>query len=120
MEKKVTYEIENGKKVKVKTYDDGSVYKYDEKDNEIYYKDNDSEVWKDYDANGNIIHWKRGDDDGDETWSEYDENGNLIHWKRNDDYELWYEYDSQGNIIHNKSNCGFEWFAKDYEERKSC
>ena len=38
---KVTYEIENGKNVKVKTYVDGRVYKYDEKGNEIYRRDND-------------------------------------------------------------------------------
>ena len=31
---KVTYEIENGKKLKVKTYVDGSVYKYDENNKE--------------------------------------------------------------------------------------
>ena len=37
---KVTYEIENGKKIKVKTYVDGSVFKYDENGNEIYFKDN--------------------------------------------------------------------------------
>ena len=38
---KVTYEIENEKKVKVKTYADGRVYKYDEKGNKIYYKHSD-------------------------------------------------------------------------------
>ena len=34
-EMKVIYEMENGKKVKVKTYVDGSVYKHDENGNEI-------------------------------------------------------------------------------------
>ena len=38
---KVTYKIENGKKVKVKTYADGSVYKYDKNGNNIYYKHSD-------------------------------------------------------------------------------
>ena len=33
---KVTYEIEDGKKVKVKTYADGTVFKYDENNNENY------------------------------------------------------------------------------------
>ena len=54
---KVTYEIEDGKKVKVKTYVDGRVYKYDEKGNKIYLKDSDGyEMWWEYDANGNMIH----------------------------------------------------------------
>ena len=37
---KVTYEIENGKKVKVITYDNVSVYKYDANGNEIHSWDN--------------------------------------------------------------------------------
>ena len=44
----VTYEIENGEKVKVMTCDNGSVYKYD--------------------VNGNVIHYKNSD--GDEAWRE--------------------------------------------------
>ena len=35
---KVTYEIENGKKVKVKTYADGTVKKYDKNGNKIYFR----------------------------------------------------------------------------------
>ena len=51
----VTYEIENGEKVKVMTCDNGSVYKYDVNGNVIYYKNSDGvEYW--YDANGNKIH----------------------------------------------------------------
>ena len=65
---KVTYEIENGKKVKVITYDNVSVYKYDTNGNEIHYKDNR----------------------GYEDWSEYDAKGNLIHLKDNGGYEKWY------------------------------
>ena len=66
---KVTYEIENGKKVKVKTYADGRVYNYDEKGNKIYYKDSfGSERWDEYDANGYMIHeWAN---DGYEWFSE--------------------------------------------------
>ena len=56
---KVTYEIENEKKVKVKTYADGRVYKYDEKGNEIYIKDSDGyERWYEYNSNGKVIHYK--------------------------------------------------------------
>ena len=68
---KVTYEIENGKKVKVKTYVDGTVYKFDEKGNWIYYKESDDyEQWREYDANGNEIHFKDSYDF--EEWKEYD------------------------------------------------
>ena len=93
---KVTYEMENGKKVKVKTYVDGSVYKYDENGNEIYHKDND----------------------GYECWKEYDANGNKIHYKNRNGCEKW--WDSNGNCIHIRNNDGEEWFCDDYKERKSC
>ena len=53
---KVTYEIENGNKVKVKTYVDGTVFKFDKKGNLIYYKVNDGfEEWYDYDECGRLI-----------------------------------------------------------------
>ena len=43
---KVTYEIENGKKVKVETFANGNVYKYDTNGNCIHYKDNEGfEQW---------------------------------------------------------------------------
>ena len=77
---KVTYEIENGKKVKVETFFNGSVYKYDENGNIIYHKSSDgNEYWHEYDSNGNEIHFK--DNHGDEEWREYDANGKLIHYK---------------------------------------
>ena len=86
---KVTYEIENGEKVKVKTYADGRVYKYDKKGNWIYFKNNK----------------------GYEQWIEYDTNGKVIHRKFNDDYEVWYEYDSNGRMIHTRDTNGIEeWF----------
>ena len=73
---KITYEIENGKKVKVKTYVDGSVYKYDENGNKIHYKENNGyEEWYEYNSNGNEIHFK--DNGGFEYWKEYDSNGWL-------------------------------------------
>ena len=60
---KVTYEMENGKKVKVKTYANGDVRKYDENGNEIYKKDNSNglEEWHEYDANENMIHFKNNE-----------------------------------------------------------
>ena len=62
---KVTYEIENGKNVKVMTYADGRVYKYDE--------------------NGKLIHtWNS---DGYETWREYNSNGRKIYFKNKIGYE---------------------------------
>lgn len=94
----ITYEIENGKKVNVKTYDDGEEAKYDERGNVIYFKD--------------IF--------GYEGWFEYDERGNVIHLKDNKGREWWREYDDRGNVIHEKNNKGREWFAKDYEQRKVC
>ena len=80
----VTYEIENGEKVKIMTCDNGSVYKYD--------------------ANGNVIHYKNSD--GDEAWSEYDKNGRMIHFKNSDGVEYW--YDANGNKIHCKDSDDIE------------
>ena len=95
---KITYEIENGKKVKVKTYADGTVKKFDENGNKIYYKENN----------------------GYERWNEYDSNGNEIHYKDSRGFEYWKEYDANGGMIHRKDNEGEEWFTKDYEELKTC
>ena len=67
---KVTYEIESGKKVKVETFANGSVSKYDENGNKIYYKGSD----------------------GDEDWYEYDANGRKVHSKDSKGSEYWYEY----------------------------
>ena len=110
MEMKVTYEIENGKKVKVKTWDDGTVSKFDENCNEIYHKDNEGkEEWYESDANGKLIHWMRSD--GREIWNEYDSNGNVIHYKENNGYEVWREYDANGRKIHCKDSYGYEkWY----------
>ena len=83
---KITYEIKNGENAKVKTYADGSVYKYDKNGNNIYYKHSDGyEKWREYDTNGNVIHYK--DSNGDETWSEYNSNGRKIYFKNKIGYE---------------------------------
>ena len=116
---KVTYEIENGKKVKVKTYADGTVFKYDENNNEIYYKGCDGyEMWGEYNANRHCIHFK--DNYGEEEWRDYDSKGRMIYLKVNDGFEEWCEYAEEGHCIHYKDNRGNEWFAEDYEERKVC
>ena len=86
---KVTYEIENEKKVKVKTYADGRVYKYDEKGNKIYLRStNGYEMWWEYDANGKMIHHKSNR--GFEEWNEYDANGHWIHFKNTMGTESWF------------------------------
>ena len=96
---KVTYEIENGKKIKVKTYVDGSVFKYDENGNEIYRRDNDD----------------------NEEYKEYDSNGHMIHLEDGTGWQLWREYDSKGNMIAEWDNIGRQvWFAEDYEQRRVC
>ena len=83
---KITYEIENGKNVKVMTYADGRVYKYDE--------------------NGKLIHtWNT---DGYEQWYEYNSNGRIIHYKYSNGFEHWKEYDTNGKLIHFKDNRGDE------------
>ena len=92
---KVTYEIENGKMVKVMT-DAYWVKKFDENGNESYFKDND----------------------GYEEW--YDSNGNMNHSRCNNGYEYWAEYDSKGKEIHTWDTDGYEWFCDDYEARKAC
>lgn len=114
---KITYETENEKKVKVDTYADGTVNKYDENGNRIYHKDSDGyEEWYEYDANGRLIHFKNSN--GREKWWEYNSNGKLIHSKKNTGYEGWREYDSNGRMIHLWDNMGYEWFADGYKEAR--
>lgn len=118
---KVTYEIENGKKIKVKTYANGTVKKYDEKGNMIYfnaYSIGLHEGWYEYDSKGHCIH--HNSTSGLEQWHEYDSNGNEIHFKSNRGIEWWCEYDADGKLIYNKNSKGYEWFAKDYEKRRVC
>ena len=116
---KVTYEMENGKRVKIKTYADGTVFKYDENNNEIYYKGCDGyEKWYEYVADGKETHtW---DNRGYERWLDYDSNGNEIHTWDNRGYEDWNEYDAYRICIHFKANNGIEWFDEHYEGRKVC
>lgn len=96
---KVTYEIENGKKIKVKTYVDGRVYKYDENGNEVYRRDNEDE----------------------EEWLEYDSEGHMIHIEDGTGWQLWREFDAKGNMIAEWDNIGRQvWFAEDYEQRRVC
>ena len=134
---KVTYEIENGKNVKVMT-DTYWVKKFDENGNKIYFNDNNGyEEWYEYDANNNMVHEKCSN--GFECWYEYDSNNHKIYFKNNSGWEKWWEYDSKGNEIHFKDNDGYEewynskgncihirndegeeWFAKGYKKRRVC
>ena len=41
-----------------------------------------------------------------EYWKEYDENGNMIHYKNSDGVEYWREYDGYDNEIHYKHQMG--------------
>ncbi|MBP5437724.1 MAG: hypothetical protein J6Y30_07070 [Treponema sp.] len=88
-------------------YSDGyeKSYKYDQKVNKIYVRENGREYWYEYDSSGNMIYEK--DSDGYENRLEYDQKGNKIHVKHDNhelcyERELWYEYDSKGNITHMK------------------
>ena len=69
------------------------------------------ESWREYDENGNEIHFK--DSAGSESWSEYDKNGNKIHYKDSNGYERWSEYDENGNKIHYKNSNGSESWSDD-------
>jgi YD repeat-containing protein len=81
---------------------------YDANGNLIHYKNsNGEEYWIEYDANGNSIHHK--DSNEFEEWKEYDANGNLIHCKNSFGDEYWMEYDANGNLIHHKNTEGIEW-----------
>ena len=81
---------------------------FDKNGNLIHFKDsNGVEEWKKYDKKNNLIHSK--DSNGFECWREYDKKGNLIHYKNSNGYECWREYDKKGNLIHSKDSNGVEW-----------
>lgn len=85
---------------------------YDTQGNEIHFKDSyGQEYWKEYDRQGNEIYFKNST--GYQEWKEYDKRGNEIHYKRFDGYEWWKEYDEQGNEIHRKDTNGYEWRKED-------
>lgn len=50
---------------------------------------------EEYDANGNLIHYKASY--GVEWWREYDAYGNEIHYKASNGYEEWHEYEFWDN-----------------------
>ena len=102
--------------VKVKTYVDGRIEKYDERGNLIYYKNSlfNVEEWHLYDENDNEIY---GCDNRGSSWtSDYDENGNKTNHTRTGGFEWWKEYNDQVKVIHYKSNDGIEWFDDGYYE----
>ena len=64
---------------------------------------NDNGTIREYDTNGNEIHYK--DSNGYETWREYDANNNVIHYKNSDGFEEW--YNSEGNVIDKPTKEGY-------------
>ncbi len=98
--------------------DNGTIREYDANGNLIHYKNsNGIEYWREYDANGNLIHYKESN--GYETWREYDANGNLIHYKDGYGVEYWREYDANGKMIHYKDSFGFEKW-KQFDAKGNC
>jgi YD repeat-containing protein len=73
---------------------------YDAKGNEIYFKTfNGMEVWKEYDTNGKLIHYKyKHGTSYYEVWKEYDTNCKLIHTIDSEGYEEWYTYNTDGTV----------------------
>lgn len=71
--------------------------KYDSKGNVIYEINSTCEHWLKYDENNNEIYWRRSD--GHERWQEYDENNRVIYGRTKSGYEWWNEYDMLGNRI---------------------
>jgi YD repeat-containing protein len=71
---------------------------------------------KEYDKNGNLIHYR--DSDGWEWWSEYDENNNEIHYRNsNTGVEWWSKYDENNNEIHYRNSNGVEsWHDEEGNE----
>ena len=55
-------------------------------------------VLEERDENGNTVHLISGE----EEWREYDANGKLVHLKSSTGYEEWYEYDDDGNEVFQK------------------
>ena len=60
-------------------------YIYDDKGNNIYFEENDSDYWykREYDDEGHLIYFERSD--GKWVKREYDGNGNLTYVKTSDD-----------------------------------
>jgi len=83
------------------------------KENKLIKKTGEVKEIKEYDKNGNLIHYK--DSDGYEGWAKYDKNGNLIHCKDSDGYSSWREYDKDGEKINYLSNNRGIWKLNDEE-----
>ena len=83
----------------------------------IYTKTFSGPAWwviREYDAQGNEIHFSR---EGWEEWRDYDERGNNSHYRCSAGLEWWSDHDAQGNTIHFRRNTdGMEWW-KEYDER---
>lgn len=77
---------------------------YNDQNKLIYYCDSDREFecFRNYDENGNEIHYRDSNDF--EYWKEYDNNNNVIHYKDNTGYEYWDLYDLSGKLISHLAN----------------
>jgi hypothetical protein len=68
-----------------------TIEKRDDKGRVIYYKNEYSESWREYNDQDKIIHYKS---DRYEFWKEYDNNGNMIRYRDNFGQVIIKEYDS--------------------------
>ena len=77
----------------------------------IYIKDGLYERWYEYDAKGNIIHYKTGN--RDKEWIRT--SSGMISEINDSDGDL-YEFDSSGNLIHWHSGNSDEWYEYEFYE----
>ena len=102
------------------------LYERNERNQITHYKSYDPsldytyEYWKEYDENGNMIHFHNtdgadvkvqyknnkeiyvDDNNGGKLYRKYDNDGNLIYYKNIGTAETVYKYDSNGNVIHHR------------------
>lgn len=99
------------------TSDHEQWYKYDERGNLTYFKNNKGTEWEHrYDERNNLIYRKIFFiNDYCEYWNEYDESNRLIHSIDSSDFECEWKYDERGNIIYQKDYENEFW--KEYDER---
>ena len=51
---------------------------------------------------------------GSDVWGDYDKEGNCRHQKWTGGHERWFDYDDEGNLIHEKGNDGREYWWDNY------
>ena len=70
--------------------------KYDDNGRLVRLTIKEKEYWYEYDDKGNEIHYK--DSKGYEEWNEYDDKGDMIRYKNSNGYEWWNEYDDNNSL----------------------